>query len=163
MEKTTDKAEQNPSKRTQTPKVDVAVDRKSYAIEMLEKEYKGKVISIQDAEDKGYGELIKWLKRISRYGNIERTMIFLHYSKENGGERINVKFFTAEHVYGISARLPNANDYGYLGCISSCRKPKVGETWTRGSDLSDGKYSEDTFIKIMSDIVSYEMKNLQCF
>ena len=137
--------------------VDKAVDRKSHAVEMLEKEYQAKVITFQNAEEKGYGEFIKWLKGITRYGNIERTMLVFDYE-----DRISVKFFTSEHRYSISARLPE-NDRGYLGCTSSCRTPKVGETWTRGSDLADGKYSEKTFVEIMADIVSYEMKNLQCF
>ena len=140
-----------------TPEVDKAVDRKSYAVEMLETKYNAKIITFQDAEEKGYGEFIKWLKGIARYGNIERTMLVFDYE-----DRVNVKFFTAEHSYSISARLPE-NDKGYLGCTSSCRTPKVGETWTRGSDLADGKYSEKTFIEIMADIVGYEMKNLQCF
>jgi hypothetical protein len=52
-------------------------------------------------------------------------------------------------------------DRGYLGCIASCRKPRVGETWHRGSDLADGPYSKETFFKIIGDIVSLELKTIQ--
>jgi hypothetical protein len=44
----------------------------------------------------------------------------------------------------------------YLGCIASSRKAEMGEDWTRGMDLSDGKFSEETWNKIMADIVSAE-------
>lgn len=48
-------------------------------------------------------------------------------------------------------------DGGYLGCTSSCRKPRAGEDWHRGSDLSDGLLTEDTWRSILGDIISYEM------
>lgn len=47
-------------------------------------------------------------------------------------------------------------DAGYLGCIASSRKPRAGETWTRGSDLHDGDLNKETWYGILADIVSYE-------
>lgn len=137
---------------------DQAIQRRQNAIDMIEKEYSGKLISIEEAQDMGYDLLIKWLRSVSRYGNIKSTVLLLKYEG-----RICAKFFTNDHIYSISARQPSEKYDGYLGCTASCRKPRAGETWTRGSDLADGIYKEETFIHILKDIVSYEMKSLQCF
>lgn len=48
-------------------------------------------------------------------------------------------------------------DDGYLGCIASSRKPRAGEKHTRGNDLADGPLTEETWRRILADIVSYEM------
>ena len=73
--------------------------------------------------------------------------------------RFRVTFFTEEHRYSISA-VPSVDGYpGYLGCVSTVRKPKVGESWNRGNDLADGPYGFDTWVKILGDIVSNEIKN----
>ena len=75
--------------------------------------------------------------------------------------RVNVLFFTDSHSYAIHAQLRDGG--GYLGAYTGTRKPRPGETWTRGNDLPDGKYCKDTFDKIMRAIVRYEMKRLQCW
>ena len=132
-------------------------DRKEHAIERLEERYGSKPITDEETISSGYKDIITWLKEMARFGNIEATMLI--FAQE---DRLKVIFFTSEYSYAISARLPK-EDRGYLGCTASCRKPRVGETWTRGCDLADGDYSRETFIRIMADIVSHEMKNLQCF
>jgi len=67
---------------------------------------------------------------------------------------IRVRLFTDRNVYGIVAK-PT-----YLGAMASSSKPRVGEDWTRGNDLADGPFNHDTWVKILSDIVSYELVNL---
>ena len=37
------------------------------------------------------------------------------------------------------------------------RKPRAGEDWNRGRDLADGSYTKETWDKIISNIVSYEL------
>ena len=119
-----------------------------------------------------YPEFYGWLKQISRYGEVENHII-LDY--KNG---IGVTFYTKDNQYHISARLPNefrkhvikedkngkvvseSNEPingGYLGCIVQTRKPRAGENWTRGNDLPDGKYSEETWRDIVNAIVAYEL------
>jgi hypothetical protein len=75
--------------------------------------------------------------------------------------RVRVYLFTKTNKYSISASLPDLNrkedDKGYLGCTTSCRTPRAGEVWTRGSDLPDGDFSFETWIKIISSIVNYEL------
>ena len=66
-----------------------------------------------------------------------------------------VRLYTHTNRYAIVATV--REDGGYLGCIANCRKPRAGEDWTRGSDLADGTLSQETWHKILADIVSYEM------
>jgi len=155
MEKS-EKAEDT-GKTEAVPSVDVAVDRNEHAKEMIEKEYGQKLLTTVEVQQMGYESLVCWMKSISKYGNLKRTVLYL-----GSEDRICVKFFTADNCYSISARFSEVND-GYLGCIAQCRKSRVGETWARGSDLKDGDYSKKTFDGIVRDIVSYEMKFLQCF
>ncbi len=37
------------------------------------------------------------------------------------------------------------------------RKYDIGEDWTRGNDISDGTYSEETIQRIVNDILSCEL------
>ena len=64
---------------------------------------------------------------------------------------------------GDMAKEPNRGsqaieiDNGYLGCIATCRKARAGEDWQRGNDLADGPLTEETWRRIIADIVSYEL------
>lgn len=121
-----------------------------------------------------FPELASWLKPMCRYNrNIEDVFIIDYKNKILG-----LTFYTKDNYYSISARLPNKfseciilkdkdnniigessipiND-GYLGCMVNTRKPRAGESWNRGRDLSDGSYSEDTWKKILNDIIAYEL------
>jgi len=69
-------------------------------------------------------------------------------------DRVRVKLFTDGHEYSISATP------GYLGCGVSTRKPRPGEDWARGNDLADGEFSEGTWLRILKDIVAYELKSI---
>lgn len=64
---------------------------------------------------------------------------------------IKITLYTATHSYHIVAQST------YLGATCSERMPRAGEDWTRGSDLADGRFCEDTFQKIIYDIVSNEL------
>lgn len=135
------------------------VNTLEHEIERLEEEKNAKLISYDELK-KSLPELAEWMKIISRYGNVDSVSQIFRDKREP--ERHFMYIFTDEHCYSISAYAPtDKRPRGYLGCISSCRKPRVGETWTRGSDLADGPYSKETFIKIMGDIISYELKTIQ--
>ena len=75
---------------------------------------------------------------------------------EEHDNRIVLKLYTDKNVYSIMAKLSVRNG-GYLGAGYSCRKPRAGETWTRGGDLADGDFSYETWIKIMGDIIGTEL------
>lgn len=102
-----------------------------------------------------FPELYNWVKSISRYDKID-DFIMIDYKES----RMRVKFFTKNHEYRISAKRPEVNvhmDKGYLGCVVQVRKPRAGENWQRGNDLPDGKYCEETWLKIMRGIIAYEL------
>lgn len=98
-----------------------------------------------------FSELAQWLKTICR-ANFEDYIVADY--KENS---MKLTIFTKDYSYHVSAKLPEDKVGGYLGCIVQTRKPRAGEDWNRGNDLSDGQYSYETWIKIISDIVAYEM------
>jgi hypothetical protein len=76
-------------------------------------------------------------------------------------EDMRVKIYTNDHCYSIYAKYPksdaNGADNGYLGCTVTTRKPLAGEDWNRGNDLADGGCGQETFNKIVWDILAYEL------
>jgi hypothetical protein len=75
---------------------------------------------------------------------------------KNDFERIIINIYTDTHCYNI-VLIDRENDPGYIGCQSSIRKPYVGEDHTRGRDLSDGKFTRETWNKIKDDIIKSEI------
>jgi hypothetical protein len=107
-----------------------------------------------------------WLQEIARYGNIEDHVedAGLQFLSSCAGEieapgevRRTIRIYTDVNSYHITAVERATDDKGYLGCISTCRKPRAGEDWHRGSDLPDGPLSRETWHRILANIVSYEM------
>jgi hypothetical protein len=131
--------------------------------ERLEERYNGnfKVIKFEELLNIA-PQFALWFKSIVRYGNVDSQSIIFWDLDEP--ERFRVLIYTDNHVYSVSGyQGTEKNPKGYLGCTVSTRKPRPGEDWNRGNDLKDGKYSEDTFIGIVKDIVSYELKSIQLY
>lgn len=93
-------------------------------------------------------QLRTWLGAFSRRILAKDAFRFEH--TEQGGR---VRLATATHQYVISFH-PTSD---YLGCIADSRIVRAGETWTRGNDLADGKFNEETFKRIVTDILAYEL------
>ena len=73
-------------------------------------------------------------------------------------DHLHIILFTNSYCYHISARLPQERKRaGYLGCTVNTRKPRAGETWTRGNDLPDGSLTKETWESIVRKIVGYEL------
>ncbi len=66
-------------------------------------------------------------------------------------ERLLTRVYTATHVYTISCTQM------YLGCTVQTRAPRPGEQHTRGNDLPDGPNTYDTWVRILTGIVAYEL------
>jgi hypothetical protein len=110
----------------------------------------------------------QWAERdLKRWGKFDEHTVIDRVSADagNGETELRCRIYTDVHCYSISVRNPRVThhvgcdtvDQGYLGCIASTRKPRAGEEHTRGNDLADGPLSEETWRRILADIVSYEM------
>ena len=100
-------------------------------------------------------DFIGWVARdLGKWAAFEQS-VQVHPSDDDGTRRYSV--FTATNEYVIRVRPKSDGDNGYLGCTSRSRTPRAGETWRRGNDLADGDFCEETWKKILADIVSYEL------
>jgi hypothetical protein len=111
-------------------------------------------MELKEAKD----QILKWVYEFRWTGNsyTEENCIYVKEEKQ----RIELVLYTENNIYHISARPPNSEnrgDKGYLGCISTSRKPRAGEDWHRGNDLADGPFGFETWHKILRDIVAYEL------
>jgi hypothetical protein len=112
-----------------------------------------------------------WLSRLLPTSKIGRA---IYVDKKNFW--IMVKLWTFNNEYGIKASFNEYDwsncetrekhaqqivDQGYLGAFSISRKHRAGETWPRGNDLADGKFNEETWTKIVFDIVRYEIEDIK--
>ena len=131
-------------------------------IKNLEEERKGKLISIKNIGNYSVS-LSMWLKSIVKgdADNVNNNMIIVERINQNKEKVINILFYTSENSYSITALKANNDNKGYLGCVMVCRKPDAGEWWNRGHDLADGEFNENTWNKIISDIVATEMQTLK--
>ncbi len=48
----------------------------------------------------------------------------------------------------------------YLGLVVSSRVTRPGEDWTRGNDLPDGDFSEETLDKAVKAVLLYELREV---
>lgn len=95
-------------------------------------------------------QIERWIFRgkfVSK-GNYKLSIEQESYSPES---YVVLRFLTANNSYSIVGKST------YLGCVYRNRYPLPGETWTRGSDLADGDFSEATWNRIVQDILSLEL------
>lgn len=78
---------------------------------------------------------------------------------DDGVDREGVKLhlFTERHHYAIVMEPASGGEKSYLGCVMSNRAPWPGEKHTRGGDLADGEFNDETLLRIMADILSKEL------
>ena len=76
---------------------------------------------------------------------------------KEGAEGLKLLLYTDRHSYSIVMRPEFNGRKSYLGCVMSNRAPWPGETHTRGGDLADGDFNEETLRRIWSDILSKEL------
>lgn len=106
----------------------------------------------------------QWLKDLVYPSEIE-DLIEIIYDGGHGdpdeGYKLKKKvaFYTKEHKYFIVA-IEDEDGDGYLGCVVSARKYRPGETWHRGNDLPDGKFTTETLEQIKNKIIAYELEQL---
>jgi len=101
---------------------------------------------------KDYPDFVKWFDSWQWKGGfnlIDSAVLEIiepHYYR--------VYIFSERYDYAIRVKSD------YLACECGCRQPYAGETWTRGRDLADGSYTEETWLHILGDIAAHEMVRL---
>lgn len=103
-------------------------------------------------------QIREWLEPLSRWQGVDKLLN--GYAKgfsTDWTRRDRLRLYTDNNRYQISIRPPVNGDGGYLGCTSTSRSWRAGEDWHRGSDLHDGDFSEETWNKIISDILAHEL------
>ena len=106
----------------------------------------------------GIDDVSRWIDRdlaVRCKEAIEVTKACTDASTGQSTYRFNI--YTDTNKYSIVAKDESTSRQSYLGCTSSSRKPRAGEDWNRGNDLADGPLDEETWRKILADIVSYEL------
>jgi len=101
-------------------------------------------------------QLREWLGELLYHTNdVEDHFKFIIQDRR---DKLQVYFYTRDNRYSLVVTPSSSNDgTNYFGCQVSTRKPRAGEDWNRGNDLPDGKFNEETWIKIKNAIISYEL------
>ncbi len=109
-------------------------------------------------------EFLEWILAFSQRGKNPVDAMVLCEEPSEHGSIFRASLFTERYTYHIVAHpswvTADTGHEGYLGATVTNRKERAGEDWMRGSDLADGSYSEDTWRRIMVDIISHEMVRL---
>lgn len=108
-------------------------------------------------------QFVKWLKEICIGDSyIENFVQWIPKPEpfEDGKSVMRVQIYTCDHLYRITA-VEHQDGRTYLGCTSSARKPRAGEDWTRGNDLPDGEFTEETWSSIKNGIIRNELVRLE--
>ena len=92
-------------------------------------------------------KLKEWFKDIFNYKNIDGHIIEEPLNVE---DEFNFLIYTNNYKYIFYV---NEN---YLAGSVQNRKEMPGEDWFRGRDLSDGKFSKETFTNIIFNIIQHE-------
>ena len=125
--------------------------------------------SVTDGEAKGDATLAlatatlkAWLAEIYPPAQIDASVaVDVH-------KRVVVaKIWTATNVYTITSHIKESGTpekalaASYLGASACSRLERPGETWHRGNDLPDGRFSAETWREILAGIVRYETQEIK--
>lgn len=111
-------------------------------------------------------EICNWMARLCKWRGDnpdDVTESAIWWKKKE--ERFTFVLYTPLHEFCITFVQPGeqAGDVerrgaGYIGGIMSHRLPLPGERHRRGRDLADGPYCAETWAKVLSDIMGYEVE-----
>ena len=74
--------------------------------------------------------------------------------EDNDHGLLRIKIYTDRFAYEISVGFLNKN---YLSCKAIARRQRPGETFFRMNELFTGEICEDSYYRIINDIVSNEL------
>lgn len=114
--------------------------------------------------EKAIMQMRLWLSCIYSPSKVDRALKVEYISVPDSNVQklyMRAKVWTVNNVYSITSSIHTLYPPGYLGLDAQSRKPRTGETWTRGNDLADGDFGEETWHKILCDIVHYEAEEVK--
>ena len=101
----------------------------------------------------------KWLSEIYSPTELEKAFVIQEKYSSEKELYLLMKIFTSVNEYSIAVSIDE--NHSYLGGSAISRKPRTGEDWNRGNDLSDGRFCEETWRNILKDIVKYETEQIK--
>ncbi len=129
-----------------------------------------------------------WDRDLGRYAPWQSNVQVLGNVAVDGTSSLSIRVFTDKNRYSITVREPQMRtfhncaspvtaqgpavveespagslrmmDNGYLGCLATSRRWRAGEDHHRGSDLTDGPFTEATWHAIVADMLAYELVNI---
>lgn len=100
-------------------------------------------------------QILAWLRRdFYRFAGDEHLDII-----ESSDNRVRLKLYSDVNQYSLHVTVDGDNSY--LGAVGASRKPRAGESHTRGNDLYSGTLSEETWDRIKNDIISFELVRIR--
>jgi len=100
----------------------------------------------------------EWLSSVYSPAQVDRAIQVIPQER-----RLRFKIWTAVNEYAVIVHIKDERplEEAYMGAVASRRTPRVGETWTRGNDLPDGRFGEELWRKILAAIVRYEAQEVK--
>ena len=93
-------------------------------------------------------QLLTWMGYMSQQNNDPQEYLYVDESLKT----VHLMFYTADTTYHITTGESNE-----LKCVAMTRRPCAGETWLRRVELFKGIFGEQTWLRILSEIVGWEM------
>lgn len=116
-----------------------------------------------EAYEEAIAKMRGWLSDIYPESKIDRALHVEYVDVDDPFKKLHMrsKIWTANNKYTINTWIHIDHLPGGLSCGAQSRKFRTGETWTRGNDLADGDFSEETWNRILCSIVKYETEEVK--
>lgn len=112
--------------------------------------------------EEAYRHLMGWLDDGLMFSPAVENAVIWYPSPESRSHDVAlaVEIATQSQVYTLSVKYREGNKVVedlYFGAMVQSRRARAGETWTRGRDLHDGKFTVACWHRILIDILSCEL------
>ena len=100
-------------------------------------------------------DLETWVERdLARFARLEDHFQLIEIGSASA-DRFCFRMFTDQKQYMFLAT--RIGEHEQLSCTATKRKYRAGESFVHGEEIGHGDLSEDTWRKLLADILSYEL------